>query len=55
MRKTGLRRAGAACLFIILLYVAAVSFGLSSASAIVGAVLVIAFVTLGYLSMRGVK
>ena len=55
MRKSGLRRAGAVCLFVVLLYVAAVGFGIASFSAIAGAVMVIVFVTLGYLSMRGVK
>ena len=58
MRTTGLRRAGSGCLFGILIFVAAVGFGVASFGAIptiFGAVLVVLFVAVGYISIRMVK
>ena len=58
MRTTGLRRAGSGCLFGILIFVAAVGFAVASLgviSTIVGAVLVVAFVAVGYIAIRIVK
>ena len=58
MRTTGLRRAGSGCLLGILIFVAAVGFGVASFGAIptiVGAILVVAFVAVGYITIRVVK
>ena len=54
MRKTGLRRAGAGCLFGILILVAAVGFAALN-STIFGAALVVVFVVGGYITIRMAK
>ena len=57
MRTTGLRRAGSGCLLGILIFVAAVGFGVASfcdLPTIVGAITVVALLAVGYLTSRWV-